>query len=223
MAGTTVDEDNLVYKTLQKVINHAGFNFSLEEVLQNGAGKEKLRAIQDIIGSSEPHDRQAKQIHREFMEELKYAYQTYPIKAQPGATQLFEILRQHGVLVVLNTGFVSETATYILKKLEWVIGREIDGLITASDVKNNRPKPDMILKAMAQLGIDNPKSVVKIGDSMVDIEEGQNAGCLLSIGITTGAQTRAEMQKANPSYIIDNLLELLPILSKYNSVAAASA
>ena len=49
MAGTTVDEDNVVYKTLQKVINDAGYNFSLEQVLAVGAGKEKLQAIKDII------------------------------------------------------------------------------------------------------------------------------------------------------------------------------
>ena len=28
MAGTTVDENNVVYKTLQKTINAAGYNFS---------------------------------------------------------------------------------------------------------------------------------------------------------------------------------------------------
>jgi phosphonatase-like hydrolase len=170
----------------------------------------------------QPHDRQAKEIHREFMEELKYAYQTFPIKAQPGAEQLFETLKRQGVLVVLNTGFNAETAYYILKKLGWAIGREIDGVITATDVKNNRPQPDMILKAMEQFGIDNPKAVIKVGDSVVDIQEGQNAGCLLSIGITTGAQTREEMQKSNPDHIVDGLLEILPIITKYNAIAAAS-
>ncbi len=223
MAGTTVDEDNIVYKTLQKVINQAGFDFSLEEVFLHGAGKEKLRAIKDIIGSSQPHDRQAKEIHLEFMEELKYAYQHHQIKAQPGAEQLFEIMKRQGVRVVLNTGFNAETAYYILKKLGWAIGREIDGVVTASDVKSNRPKPDMILKAMEQFRIDDPKVVIKVGDSVVDIQEGQNAGCLLSIGITTGAQTREEMQQANPDHIVDSLLDLLPILTKYNAVAAASS
>ena len=53
MAGTTVDENNVVYKTLQKVINLAGFNFTIEQVLETGAGKEKLAAIRDIIGYAE--------------------------------------------------------------------------------------------------------------------------------------------------------------------------
>ena len=41
MAGTTVNEDNLVYKTVQKVINDEGFAIELDQVLLNGAGKEK--------------------------------------------------------------------------------------------------------------------------------------------------------------------------------------
>ena len=49
MAGTSVDEDNVVYKTLQQVINEAGHNFTLDEVLAEGAGKEKLQAIKDIL------------------------------------------------------------------------------------------------------------------------------------------------------------------------------
>ena len=49
MAGTTVDEDNVVYKTLQSEINKAGFSFSLEQVLAEGAGKEKRQAIKDIL------------------------------------------------------------------------------------------------------------------------------------------------------------------------------
>ena len=49
MAGTTVNEDNVVYKTLQTAINEKGFSFTLDEVLQEGAGKEKLQAIKSIL------------------------------------------------------------------------------------------------------------------------------------------------------------------------------
>jgi beta-phosphoglucomutase-like phosphatase (HAD superfamily) len=48
MAGTTVNENNVVYKTLRKAINEAGFDFTLNQVLAQGAGKEKLQAIKSI-------------------------------------------------------------------------------------------------------------------------------------------------------------------------------
>ena len=49
MAGTTVDEQNVVYKTLHKAIVNYGIETSLETVLEFGAGKEKHQAIKDIL------------------------------------------------------------------------------------------------------------------------------------------------------------------------------
>jgi phosphoglycolate phosphatase-like HAD superfamily hydrolase len=71
----------------------------------------------------------------------------------------------------------------------------------------------MILLAMERFGITDAKEVAKIGDSIIDIEEGRNAGCGLSIGITTGAHTAAQLATANPDFIIHHLVELLPIIN----------
>ena len=214
MAGTTVDENNVVYKTLQKVINLAGYNFTLEQVLETGAGKEKLAAIKDIIGLK--HREQpvelANNIYTDFVKELEIAYNTFELKAQSGAEDLFAALKAKNILVVLNTGYNKETANFILDKLGWQVGVQIDGLITASDVVNNRPQPDMILLAMQKFGITNASEVVKVGDSAIDIEEGKNAGCSLNIGITTGAHTYEQLQAAKPDHIIIHLTDLLPLV-----------
>jgi phosphoglycolate phosphatase-like HAD superfamily hydrolase len=100
----------------------------------------------------------------------------------------------------------------LISKLGWKVGDQIDGLVTASDVNNNRPKPDMILLAMEKFHITNPLEVLKVGDSTIDIEEGRNAGCKFNIGITTGAHTKEQLQIVHPDFILDNLLELIPIL-----------
>ena len=114
--------------------------------------------------------------------------------------------------MILNTGYDEKTAVTILEKLHWETGKQFDGLITASDVTNNRPSPDMILLAMKKFGIENANEVVKVGDSAIDIEEGKNAGCHLSIGITTGAHTYQQLAIANPDKIITHLQELLPLI-----------
>lgn len=214
MAGTTVDEDNVVYKTLQKVINETGFNFSLTQVLTAGAGKEKLTAIKDILAleNAESDNSFANKIYNSFVDDLTIAYDSFELKPQPGAEETFKSLRTKNILVVLNTGYDEKTAVNILEKLHWETGKQIDGLITASDVKNNRPNPDMILLAMEKFGIENANEVVKVGDSIIDIEEGKNAGCSLSIGITTGAHTYKQLASANPEHIIHHLQELLPLI-----------
>ncbi|MEO8414030.1 MAG: phosphonatase-like hydrolase [Ginsengibacter sp.] len=216
MAGTTVNENNVVYKTLQKAINAKGFDFSLNQVMAEGAGKEKLQAIKTVLKvyAKKEDDQLADSIYQDFIVQLAIAYDTIEILPQDGAVDLFRELKKRGIIVGLNTGYNKETAQSLLGKLGWKKGEEFDDLITASDVKSNRPDPDMILLAMKQFNITDAKEVIKVGDSIIDIEEGQHAGCGMSIGITTGAHTHVQLASAKPDYIIHNLLELLPLLNK---------
>ena len=216
MAGTTINENNIVYKTLQGAINEKGFDFSLDQVLAEGAGREKLEAIKNIltVHAKKQDDALADQIYIRFLVELGNAYDSAEIEPVENAPELFDQLRKRKIVVVLNTGYNAATAEKLLAKLGWKKGDQFEGLVTASDVRHNRPQPDMIFLAMAQFGIEDPKQVVKVGDSIVDIEEGKNAGCGLTVGITTGAHTRQQLQSANPDFIVDNLLELLLILDR---------
>jgi phosphonatase-like hydrolase len=216
MAGTTVNEDNVVYKTLQKVSNQKGFDFTLDQVLAEGAGKEKLEAILSILkvyaGNTDMD--LANEIYADFLELLSKVYENIEVFPQPNAEELFQILRKRNIRVVLNTGYNADIAQSLVEKLGWKKGLEFDSLITSSDVEKSRPDPEMIDLAMDIHGIDDPKKVIKVGDSIIDIEEGQNAGCGLNIGITTGAHNFLQLQSANPDYIISNLLELVPILDR---------
>ncbi len=220
MAGTTVNEDNVVYKTLQQSINKKGYDFSLDQVLAEGAGKEKLEAIRSILKvyARENDNSLADEIYEDFIALLSRAYENINVLPQPNAEELFRILRKKNIKIVLNTGYDADTAESLIEKLGWKKGVEYDSLITSSDVEKNRPDPEMIDLAMDIYGIQDSKSVVKVGDSIIDIEEGQNAGCGLSIGITTGAHTFQQLQSSNPDYIINNLIELVPIIDSVNVV-----
>ena len=201
MAGTTVNEDNLVYKTLRNAINNAGFEFTLDEVLAQGAGKEKRQAIRSVLATYAGITDEAltARIYEEFITSLTAAYAKEELLPQPNANDIFSALKERNILAVLNTGYDRATATSIIEKLGWKEGVDFDALVTASDVEGNRPDPDMIDFAMKRFEITDPSSVVKVGDSTIDIEEGQNAGCGLSIGITTGAHTAVQLQTAVPS------------------------
>jgi phosphonatase-like hydrolase len=215
MAGTTIDEDNVVYKTVQKVINNEGFNVSLDDVLKYGAGKEKHQAITDILKQCTSINNVglvANIAFSKFKVILKNVYDTFEIKTFEGTEELFKELRNNNIKVVLNTGYDSKTARLLLLKLGWIIGETIDGLVTADDVENGRPDGDMILLAMKNTGVTDAQKVAKVGDSAIDIEEGKNANCGITAGVLTGAQNRVQIQEANPTYIIESLNELREIL-----------
>jgi phosphonatase-like hydrolase len=219
MAGTTIDEDNIVYKTLQGSINDQGFDFTLDQVLAEGAGREKLQAVKGILKAyaGNTDEKLSENIYVDFIGRLTKAYDKLDVLPQPGAIELFLNLRERNIRIVLNTGYDSGTAESLIGKLGWQKGIEYDLLISASDVLKNRPDPEMIELAMEKFGIENPKEVIKVGDSVIDIEEGQNAGCLYSIGITSGAHSYTQLLSASPDFIINHLIELLPIVDRAGS------
>lgn len=216
MAGTTVDEKNVVYRTLMQIVNQYGGDYSLREVLDSGGGKEKMQAIRDLL---QPHFNNLDVLQSkvdlafaEFKERLTKAYLSLDVTPCDGVGVIFSFLKSRAIKVVLNTGYHDVIAQNLIKKLNWQVGRDFDLLITADQVANSRPAPDMIQLAMDKLSIKDPSTVVKIGDTVIDIQEGRSAQCGLVIGITSGAQTRATLSSASPDYIIDNLIELIEVL-----------
>ena len=125
MAGTTIDEDNVVYKTVQKVINDNGYVCDLDQVLLLGAGKEKLQAITDILKSIKPNEEAAHEaIHlfEEFKVLLGDAYKNLEVQAFSDAENVLRELKRKDVKVVLNTGYDYATASLLLKKINWEQG-----------------------------------------------------------------------------------------------------
>lgn len=215
MAGTTVNEDNVVYKTVREALAKAGVEVSLDTVLEFGAGKEKYKAIADILEETKTNRDfkvDAKAVHADFKEMLKEAYANLEVTSYDGVEELFKVMKSHGVKVVLNTGYDAKTAQTLLDKLGWKVGQHIDGLVTADDVEIGRPSSEMIDKAMVLFNITDPEQVLKAGDSMIDIEEGKNANCGITVGVLTGAQTREQLEKANPTLILSTLDALEGIL-----------
>lgn len=214
MAGTTVDEQNIVYKTLCKAINEYGVEVALDTVLEFGAGKEKHQAIKDVLSHLRSDKlKESEVIFNNFKRMLDAAYKNLDVKPIKGVQRILLNLRADGIKVVLNTGYNIEIATLLLGKLQWDKKVHFDALITASDVEKGRPHPEMIQKAMNLFDINDATKVLKAGDSAIDIEEGKNANCGLTIGVLSGAQTKDQLKVANPDFIINSLVSLDEVLS----------
>lgn len=224
MAGTTVDEDNVVYKTVRAAINAAGYEFTQDQVQAAGAGKEKSQAIRDVLaldGADHPESEIAA-IFADFKQRLVKAYAELDVREYDGTSEVFAALHQRNIKVFLNTGYDRATAQGLIDKIGWQEGRDYDGLVTASDVVNGRPHPEMIHKAAELSGVASHGAVVKVGDSQIDIEEGHNAGCGMTFAVTTGAQTAEQLRQANPTAIIDRLSEILDAIDTKSPIAERS-
>lgn len=217
MAGTVVNEKNVVYKTLQKALGVAGYNFSLQEVLANAGGKEKHQAIKDLMNLNPKNgELTSQEVYDRFLTYLTIAYQDLSVSSYPGVERMLLRLRKKAIKVVFNTGYNYETAYRLLEKMQWKLGLQYDLLVAADQVENSRPAPDMIQLAMKELDIDNSSQVAKVGDSVIDIEEGKFAGCGVTVAVTTGAHTKEQLSLANPTFLLDSLANLDELIFDYS-------
>jgi phosphonatase-like hydrolase len=218
MAGTTVKDQDEVANTFRTALSKYGYDLSLEQV-NPLMGYEKKVAISKILHLLEPDPEKITseliaQIHQEFVRLMISHYQqTTTLQALPGAEETMAALKSSGIKVGINTGFSKNIAETIVDKLQWREKGLIDYLVGSDEVLHGRPDPAMINKMMELAGITDAEEVAKVGDTEVDVREGQNTGCKFVIAVTTGAFTRAELEPFHPTHIIDDLSEVLSILN----------
>lgn len=216
IAGTTLSDNGEIAAAFQKALQSFGYTVS-EVKINTLMGYEKGEAIRKILEEYEVNtDRITttfiSKIHRRFLKEMVLYYQTASaLTPLPGVEETFTELKKRNIKIGLNTGFSKEITDVIINRLAWV-PEKVDYVISSSEVAKGRPYPFMIQDLMHQAKVADAKHVVKVGDTEVDIREGQNAGCLYSIGTTTGAFSRDALQPYQPSFIIDHISELLPII-----------
>ena len=210
MAGTTVSDNNDVAKAFQKAFAENGVNIT-EETVNPLMGYHKPLAIRMVLEKlgAEFDDDFIEKIHEDFENEMIDFYEYAPeVKPMPGAEEVFEHLKEKGIRIALNTGFSKNIAETIINRFQWKERGLVDDFIGSDEVEMGRPYSFMIKQLMFNADVDDPMQVAKIGDTAVDIEEGQNAGCRYVVAVTTGAYMEDDLQKMNPTHIVNHLSEL---------------
>ena len=211
IAGTTVADDHAVANAFRKAFESYGYDQVSEEDVKPLMGYKKPMAIRMVLEKLgiDWDIELIENIHEKFVSEMMDYYEYSPdVKPMQQAENVFLLLKERGITVALNTGFSKDIADVILRRLQWKEKGLINDYIASDEVEQGRPEPFMIQTLMQRNGIDDPKEVVKIGDTEVDINEGRNAGCALVIAVTTGAFTKEQLQEYNPDHIIDDLSQL---------------
>jgi len=100
----------------------------------------------------------------------------------PGVLETVAELRERGIAIGSTTGYFREAAM-VVRKAAADAGYVPDASYIPEDVSAGRPHPWMIFRIMEDLKVSPPATVVKIGDTIPDVDEARNAG-VWSIGIT---------------------------------------
>jgi len=219
MAGTTVKDDHDVSKAFQAALKLSNYEVPLE-LINPLMGYEKNLAIRQILRLHEHNDAKittelVNKIHKDFVRLMIDHYREDPaIGPLPNVEETFALLHKQGIQIGVNTGFSRDIADTIVERLQWKKKGLIDHVVGSDEVELGRPFPYMIEKMMLDGGIERPNDVAKVGDTEVDVREGQNAGCRYVIGITTGIFTRAELEPYHPTHIIDDIAQIIDIINQ---------
>lgn len=99
----------------------------------------------------------------------------------PGVAACMSALKNRGIAIAGTTGYFRAAAETVYCHAADQ-GYVPDFTICADDVPAGRPAPWMVFRAMEAVGVYPPAAVVKVGDTVIDIADGLNAG-VWSVGV----------------------------------------
>ena len=156
----------------------------------------------------------------------------------PGTLEALKDFRGRGLKIGSTTGYTGDMMKLLLAEAKRR-GYEPDATVCATDVPAGRPEPWMCLQNAMLLRIYPMEAIVKVGDTLPDIEEGLNAG-MWTVGLArTGNElglneaeiarlpadvleaklsvARERMRQSGAHYVVDAITDVPPVLDEINA------
>jgi phosphonoacetaldehyde hydrolase len=153
----------------------------------------------------------------------------------PGVPGVAQELRRRGIRIANTTGFDADMMKGLIAQAE-AGGYSPDLWVTPDLVGEGRPFPWMAFYAARQLGVYPMSTFVKVGDTLIDVAEGHNAGMWTVSVVRTGnevglsepelqslpapqrdsliTKARSRLESAHPHYVIDAAADLMPVIDE---------
>jgi phosphonatase-like hydrolase len=213
MAGTVINENGIVYNSIYKALKTCGMQVEREEI-NNWHGIYKKQVIEHFVKrekiQDENVDSKIELVNTELNKILNQEYFKKDSKITliaPNLLDFFSYLRSNDIKIALNTGYPQDLQESLINKFN--LKDHVDLYISSEQVKNGRPYPYMIHHIMEELNIESVREIIKVGDSIMDIKEGINAGCKQSVGVLSGASSKEQLENAGAHQIIPDITHLL--------------
>jgi phosphoglycolate phosphatase len=211
MAGTTVHDDGTVLEAFAAAIAAqnlpvSAFNQAMTDV-RSSMGQSKIEVFRRILGD----EAAAQKANEAFEDHYATAVRAGAVAAMPGAEQAITRLREAGIRVCLATGFSPATRDAIIDQLGW--GGLVDLILSPADAGfagRGRPWPDLPLTALLRLRGGAVSELAVAGDTASDVESGLRAGAAVVAGVLTGADSRADLERAGAPLILDTIADIVP-------------
>ena len=167
MDGTLVNSGTMIANTINFVRKNIGLEELKKECLLENLNNPHINSAQFFYGTTYFTDKQTKLFEEYYNENCIKDIELYE-----GIKELLEEIGQKYRLAIA-TNASDIFAHKILSHLD--ISHHFDEVVGANQVRNPKPKPDMLLKIIDKYQIDKDKTVL-IGDSHKDFFAAKSAG-----------------------------------------------
>lgn len=207
MAGTTVHDGGEVPAAFRAALAAHGIALSDDEIARvRGASKREV--IRRLVVQHLPDAPAgvADAAYADFRAALAERYRA-GVRGVEGAEEVFGWLRRRGIRVALNTGFDRGITDLLLDALGWSDGR-VDAVVCGDEVRQGRPAPYLVFRAMEAAGATDVRRVMCVGDTELDLRAGWNAGAGWIVGVLSGAHPWERLQRAPHTHLVESVASL---------------
>lgn len=130
------------------------------------------------------------------------------VVAFPHVLEVVEELHARGIKMGIVT--TKQRSTVQMGLALCKLSSYMDSVVTIQDVKNPKPHPEPVLKAMAELGAI-AETTLMVGDSRYDIESAQRAG-IDAAGVAWSLKGEEYLNSFSPTHMLKDMKELLQLV-----------
>ena len=203
--GTLTDPQTGITRSVQYALRHMGITEPDLKKLIHFIGPPLVSSFRESYGMDEKQAKEAVRYYREYFSETGI----FENAVYPGIFDLLTNLRHAGAILAVATSKPGVFAKRILDHFElsgffyFVAGSNLDG--------SRVEKSEVIQYAMGNLPSAGVLPVVMVGDRKHDII-GARANRIDSIAVGYGYGSKEELDKAEPTYFMNSVEELMQFL-----------
>ena len=199
MDGTLVNSIPIYLSTFERILQE---DMNIEppaDVIRRQFGKNSkdiMRGILEEMGiesSDTEIERVLIDVREGFLERLK------DVMMLPGAFELLDKVEEYPLALATSSG--RNYTGMILSNLG--LDKYFDAIVTANDVQQTKPAPDVYLKA-AELLEAKPARCLAFEDAVYGVRSARSAGMKV-VAVTTGSSSKTELLPERPDCIITSL------------------
>lgn len=201
--GTILDSEEWLNESFRRTAKELGFFDSVKDKLEGLLTGKPLRERYIDLAPDEDVE-ECIRVHMRHQADIMDLIEPF----EGVAYTLALLSSEDVVLAVVTSRRTRAPLIEVLRKYD--LERFFSAVICLEDVENPKPHPEGILLAMRMLGVNDNDNVFMVGDAVVDIEAGKNAG-VKTVGALYGFEGD-RLTETEADYLINSFPEVLDII-----------